>query len=470
VVATTLVPARGESVLGDPEERIIGYENSDTLSDPVSRLQKDLIDGKAHLTFEPGQGYLRSLLEALRVPKSSQALVFSKTSSQSEHVSPQTPRALYFNEDTYVAWVPGAPMIDLASVDPVRGSIFYTLQQTNGVHPNFSRRNECLQCHLRRSTWNVPGLVVKSVYTAADGTALAAVDAFINGHNSGLQHRWGGWYASGSSSGAGHLGNVFVVSTSHITQIDLASGANITDLSGRFEHDRYLSCHSDLVALLVLEHQVGMQNLITHASYEARYALDELARISAREILPEDGHSQKVFAPAVGKSSPGQASFPFVAATWPQQRIAMAGELLLEYMLFRNEAPLSGEVKGTSGFAAEFQNVGPRASNGRSLRQFDLRTRLFRYPCSFLIYSEGFDALPQELKSYLWGRLQQILTGQDRSAPYAALSGEDRQNVLEILRETKPEFAAWLAGLSVGPHKEVRPSGRQYEPARSTLF
>ena len=111
---------------------------------------------------------------------------------------------------------------------------------------------------------------------------------------------------------------------------------------------------------------------------------------------------------------------------------------------FRDEAALSGPVKGTSTFAKEFQAAGPRASRGRSLRQLDLQTRLFRYPCSFLIYSPAFDALPPEMKDFLWSRLHWILTGQDRSATYATLTAAERLALLEILRETKPEFAAWL--------------------------
>jgi len=129
---------------------------------------------------------------------------------------------------------------------------------------------------------------------------------------------------------------------------------------------------------------------------------------------------------------------------WSQQRIALAGEMLLEYMLFRDEAPLKGPVKGTSTFASEFERRGLRDSKGRSLRQFDLQTRLFRYPCSFMIYSSAFDSLPLPMKNYLWGRLDQILTGKDKTATYSTLKAQERQALLEILRETNPEFAAWL--------------------------
>ena len=131
-----------------------------------------------------------------------------------------------------------------------------------------------------------------------------------------------------------------------------------------------------------------------------------------------------------------------MAAT--RQRIANASEALLEYLLFRDEAPLKGPVKGTSAFANEFQRGGPRDSKGRSLREFDLHQRLLRFPCSYLIYSEAFDALPTEAKNYLWRRLREILNGQDRSETYARMNRADREAVFEILRETKPAFAAWL--------------------------
>ena len=92
----------------------------------------------------------------------------------------------------------------------------------------------------------------------------------------------------------------------------------------------------------------------------------------------------------------------------------------------------------------EFQSAGPYDSKGRSLRELDLRGRLLKYSCSFLIYSPAFDALPSAMKNYLWGRLAQVLSAKDHTRAYAAMSALDRQNVFEILRDTKPEFAAWL--------------------------
>jgi hypothetical protein len=412
-----------EALLGDAEEHIIRYESPEGLTDPVARLEKRLADGKAKLNFEPVRGYLPALLKALRVPVSSQALVFSKTSSQRDQTSPKTPRAVYFGDDISVAWVPGGPVIDLASVDPNRGPVFYTLDQKLDTRPKFTRRTDCLRCHFGPKTLNVPGLMVGSFYTASNGMPLAKVDGFVNGHNSPLSQRWGGWYVTGTHSGDVHLGNLFANDEEHPENMDLTtaiSKSELTDLRGRFDTSNYLSPHSDIVALLVLEHQVRMQNLITRANYETRYALAEQEKKA---------------------SSQGDEN---ALTGWGKQRIAVAGEGLLEYMLFRDEAPLQGPVRGTSGFAEEFQRGGPRASKGRSLRQLDLHTRLSRYPCSFLIYSSAFDALPREMKEFLWQRLEQILTGKDRSATYATLTTREKQDVLEILRETKPEFAAWM--------------------------
>lgn len=422
----------GQLEVDEAEERIIQYHAKNGLDDAVARLQQQLADGTNRLTFDKSQGYLPSLLKALRVPVSSQALVFSKTSSQADHTSPKTPRAIYFADDVFVAFAPGAPAIDLAAMDSRRGAVFYTLEQRPEGPPKFNRPADCLQCHRGPKTINVPGLIVRSVHTAPDGTALAQVPGFVNGHNSPLEERWGGWYVSGTHAGALHLGNTFA-SVADPESTDLRAGANVTDLRRRFDSDRYLSPHSDIVALLVLEHQVRMHNLITHANYETRVALAELQHPASSIQHPASGRND-----------------------WPHARIRLAGEMLLEYMLCRNETPLKGPIKGTSSFAVEFAAEGPPDSKGRSLRQLDLKTRLLRHPCSFLVYTRSFDALPEEMKSYLWPRLEEILSGRDRSPTYAGMSAEERQAVLEILRETKPEFDRWLAGPGLAAREHHR--------------
>ena len=116
------------------------------------------------------------------------------------------------------------------------------------------------------------------------------------------------------------------------------------------------------------------------------------------------------------------------------------GEPLVKALLFSDAAPLTDAVKGTSNYATEFSALGPRDGNGRSLRDFDLRTRLFRYPLSYMIYTEAFDGMPSAVKSYVYRRLRQVLGGQDTSKDFSHLSAADRTAILEILRATKPDL------------------------------
>ncbi len=379
------------------ETRVLRYDASDDLTDQVSTLQRRLTTGEAKLSLDAKTGYLRALLTLLKIPISSQTLVFSKTSLHPERVSPDTPRAVYFNDDVYVTWVPDGDAIDISATDPAKGPIFYILDQHQIGSPRFTRSDGCLSCHLGLKTMNVPGPLLRSVVTNDKGDPLFQVEGFSSGHESLLTQRWGGWYVSGSVAGDVHQGTAVPPG---------ASGPEKPMLAG------YLSPHSDVVALMVLAHQVKMQNLMTRANYETRLAMDPLL---------------------AAKNPP-----------WARQRIATAAEPLLEYMLFRNEAALRGAVQGVSTFAEDFQREGPRDSLGRSLRQLDLKTRLLRYPCSYLIYSESFNGLPPAMKTYLWRRLFEILSGTDRSERYAGISHDDGQAVFEILRETKPDFAAWI--------------------------
>ncbi|HZU23960.1 MAG TPA: hypothetical protein VFA04_00475 [Bryobacteraceae bacterium] len=383
-IAAIVTVAQG---LLEPEDRVIRYNEPDHLADPITVLQHRISAGEARLTFEPQHGYLASLLRALRVPVSSQNLVFSKTALQTEKVTPRTPRAIYFNDSVYVGWTPGGEAMDITAVDPRKGPMFYTLDQKDASAPHFTRDMTCLRCHYGPKTLNVPGHLIRSVMTGPDGSPLGEVRQFSIGHGSAFADRWGGWYVSGRLQGDVHL------------------GAAVTEQA--FDPAKYLSPGSDIVALMVLAHQVKMDNLITHAKYEALFALD------ARE-------------------SPNPA--------WAKQRVAHAGDALLDYMLFRDEAPLRGPVQGSSSFARDFESRGPRDRQGRSLRDLDLRTRLFRYSCSYMIYSPAFDGLPANMKDYLWERLYTTLNG---GAP-TTMDRPDRVAVLEILRDTKPEFAAWL--------------------------
>jgi hypothetical protein len=404
--------------LHDPEDRVIRYNTTVDLADPVSNLQKNLDARKATLDFEPAHGYLISLLSNLNVPVSSQALVFSKTSSQAQWTSPRTPRALYFSDNVYIGWAPGADRIDISDVDPRKGPVFYTLDQHQSSTPRMVRRTECMQCHIGLKTLNVPGYVLRSTFVTPSGYPVAQVSTFGTGQESPLNSRWGGWYVTGAVSES-HMGNLLVPDGERQENLARSDRAKLISIHPQFDTSRYLSPKSDVVALLVLTHQVKMHNLLTRAGYETRYALDE--EVAAKTVSLSRDVSDAT-----------------------RRRITNAAEPLLEYMLFRNEAPLESAITPNSEFAERFQQGGPRDSKRRSLRELDLRHRLLRYPCSYLIYSEAFDALPSQLKDYLWQRLFEILSGRDHNEPYAAMSQQDREAVFEILRDTKPEFDAWL--------------------------
>ena len=123
-----------------------------------------------------------------------------------------------------------------------------------------------------------------------------------------------------------------------------------------------------------------------------------------------------------------------------RSRIASAGDKLLRYMLFCNEYKLKAPVKGLSEFSRYFSSLGPKDSKGRSLRDLDLERRMFRYPCSFLVYSKSLDNLPPPMLAYVEERLIQVLRGKNNNKAYAHLSSKDRKAILEILMETKMGF------------------------------
>ena len=391
--------------------------------DPVSKLQQRLDRGEVKLEYHPDFGYLVSVLKNLQAPVSSQVLVFSKTSFQAARIYPKLPRALYFNDSVAVGFVRGGDVLEIAAADPSQGVIFYTLDQWRSTSPQFVRRDDCLQCHYNGSTLGVPGLLVRSVYPDMSGVPLYPKGTFITDHRSPLKERWGGWYVTGTHGKQTHLGNV-VHDRGASAQWDVLDGNNLTSLRRHLNTESYISPHSDIVALMVLEHQTRMQNLITRVGFETRMAV--ASQIAIDRELKRPG----------GELNDGT-----------KRRIHAAADELAAYMLFAGEAPIESKITGTSGFAADFAKQGPSDRKGRSLRQFELTRRMFQYPCSYLIYSEAFDNLPDPARDRVYQRLWEVLTGKDSSPAFAHLSTADRQAIFEILSETKrglPDY--WFAG------------------------
>ena len=382
--------------------------------DPIAQLQKQIDAGQTKLSGDDRHGYLESVLKLLKIPASSQTLVFSKTSFQRDLISPWKPRALYFNSDVYIGWVQGGEVLEVAAIDKQLGPVFYTLSQEPTAKPRFLRQTDnCLQCHEGSMTQNVPGLMVRSVFPDASGMPLFSAGTFRTTDSSPLSERYGGWYVTGTHGSQRHLGNLVVRKKDDPENLNLESGANITNLNSKLEVAPYLAPGSDIVALMVLTHQAQIHNLITKANYETRIALrDQCAMNEALHEKPDHTF----------ESTP--------------RRIKGACEPLVRAMLFCEETRLTDRIIGSSTFSHDFASGGPRDSAGRSLRDFDLEKRLFKYPCSFLIYSESFDALPSPAKSYLYQRLWNILTGRETDRDFAHLSTSDRKAIREILRAT----------------------------------
>ncbi|MEP7271207.1 MAG: hypothetical protein ABI882_06860 [Acidobacteriota bacterium] len=402
------------------DSQAIGYRHA-VSQDAIARLQRRINSGEVKLEYSEKNGYLESVLKHLNVPASSQGLVFSKTSFQLHRIMPSSPRAIYFNDELYVGWVRGGDVLELAAVDPELGGVFYMLDQEKMARPRFQRNDECLQCHATNSTRNVPGFLVRSVYPDARGYPIAPLGSFITTHCSPLKDRWGGWYVSGTHGSERHLGNMrFEEKGTEHNPAQLGS-QNLTNLEPRFNTLSYLTPHSDIVALMVLEHQTQAHNLITKLGYETRLAL----------------HAQQVMNHALKQSNDEMTDST-------RRRIRHAAEDLVCYLLFAGEATWQSPISGTTSFAREFAVQGPRDKQGRSLRDLDLKQRLFRYPCSYLIYSEAVDALPGPALDELYKQLWLALTGETKDKELAAIPAVDRRAVLDILRQTKPNLPAYF--------------------------
>lgn len=397
----------GSSHLVPLDEGAIQYSNGQAYG-PIEKLQERIDNGTTRLKYEAKHGYLLSLLDQLKVLKSSQMLVFSKTSLQRELISPKTPRALFFNDDVYVGFIPDAPLLEISVADPKLGAVFYTLDQTRQDKPRLVRTNQCLECHASSKSMGVPGHLVRSFTTDEMGMVDFRTGADLVNHRTPLAERWGGWYVTGVHGKQSHLGNLAGETAFKRHDKQPALNTNVTNLTSRFNTARYLAPHSDIVALMVLEHQTHMHNFLTRLNYEATL---RIARYGEVKYL----------------DSPTEA--------------------FLKYLLFTEEAPLSAPISGTSKFAQEFSEQGPKDKQNRSLRDFDLKTRLFKHPCSFLIYSAAFDGLPSALKEKIYRRLWEVLTGQDTRREFAKLSASDRRAILEILIATKPGLPEyWKSG------------------------
>ena len=398
-VATT--SAQGPLAFNHPVDHpAIAYTTA-PLTDAVSILNGRLATGAARLAFDPVTGYLPALLDALKVPKESQMAVFSPTSFQADRINAQNPRAIFFNDTVSIGWVRGG-LLEVAAQDPKLGPIFYALDQQPAELPQFTRSEECLVCHRSWETLAVPGLFVLTTFPPLTKNGYAS--GGVTDQRTPLSERWAGWYVTGRPGRNRHMGNKLVP-----TRGDTSATIAIDSLEGRIDLKGYPTPYSDIVALMVFEHQSRMTNLLTYLTWETRVAQ---------------------------------------ADRTPNPTFDEAVRAVVDYMLFVDETPLAGKIEGTSGFAEMFAAQGPRDDRGRSLRQLDLETRLMRYPCSYMIYSPAFEALPPVAREAVYKRMWEVLSGFDKQRQYARLSVADRRAIVDILRATKSGLPAYFQAVA----------------------
>jgi len=406
------------------------FEPWKTSADPVAKLWERVATGRVKLDVSSPQNWVRGVLRELNVPVESQVLVFSKSSLQNALINPQTPRSVFYNEDAYVGWAQGG-MLELIGIDPAHGPQFYTMAypESKGELPVLATSDQCLSCHESSRTNGVPGMLVRSLYVDADGQPLLQFGSYLSGHESPIGERWGGWYVTGRSGNDQHMGNVLTEVEGDRPVLDRAKGTNVMSLERFFDTNPYLTKTSDIVSLMVLEHQCMLHNKMTDGAK------------SAREAMARQHDLQKAFNEPVTDTPQGSALTV----------IRSHAEKIVKHLLFCEEYALKdGGVEGTPVFQDAFRKNRRDTADGRSLKDFQLLNRLFKYRCSYMIYSSAFDALPPQLKNEIYAQLDAVLAGRNPSKDFAHLGASERQHIKEILLETKKDLpAGWRGGAKV---------------------
>lgn len=384
-------------------------------NDSVAILSSRLQAGDSRLISHERFGYLLSVLELLDVPIESQLLVYSKTARVPGLVTPKNPRAIFFNDEVSVAWIPNARELELTAVDPVKGVNTYTLSQplkplkegrqsagsntgkpVKETIPLFQRRTGCQACHAARSTLEVPGLLLKAFQTDRTGKPIVGFSRMT--HDMKYDQRWGGWYVTGAPADVVHRGNLLGKDDNARHKGEPGFASLLNELGRKFEIAGYPHSKSDFVAHLVLGHQVHGTNLLIRAGMESR--LKRRSKVESQ---------------------------------------------LLRYLVFADEPPLEGAwddvrtILIQSEFASSFSTRGPSDAAGRSLREFSLEGRVFKHRLSYLIYSRSFDELPNECRTRLLQRLWTGLSAEDGDG-FAHLEHAERASIIAIVRATIPRL------------------------------
>ena len=369
-----------------------------TPRDPFTLIKDDLEQGRLPLDESSEKAYLVSLLKALEIPVETQMLVYSTTSLQLSLISPRSPRALYFNDDIYLGYVPGGK-IEIVSIDPELGAIFYIFDiPSGGARPVAERSRRCMNCHSDEETREVPGIVIKSVIPGPTGGSLESYRGGLSGHDIPLSDRFGGWHVTGEGSLDKHWGNL----TGRFTP----QGIVTTPLppGERFDWSTFPVETSDLLAHLLHEHQAGFVNRVVESHYRLRTALAK----GKGKLLESD-----------------------------RSDMERQVEELTRSLLFADEAPLpEGGLTGDPGLKEAFLAAAKKSSEGASLRDFDLKTRLFQNRCSYMIHTALFQSLPDGFRRRVYQRMDRALAASPADPEFAHLRPDEKTRIRAILEET----------------------------------
>ncbi|MBK8094005.1 MAG: hypothetical protein IPK32_19045 [Verrucomicrobiaceae bacterium] len=378
------------------------WQPKDRFAELLQRVEK----GEVTLDTTDDQSMLRSLLTALKIPVSSQLLLFSASSLHSEIINPRNPRALFFNEDTYVGYVPGG-VLEVAAADPERGPIFYVFDrmQPGGPMPRLERGTKCFNCHGGVATKGLPGLIAESLLVSQAGSSLETYRRDEQGHHIPLENRFGGWHLTGGHHISGHRANVYGLTRNGRTEKqDVIPGQT-------WALEKHLLPTSDILPHLIHEHQIGFENRLVRGIYTVRQLKHERKGMLGNTELTE-------------------------IDTWAQE--------FARYVLFADEAkfPSSG-IQGDSVYAKAFQEDRRASKRGLALKDLDMKTRIFKHRCSYMLYTDTWKHAPKELKDRVYFRMAEGLRDAQPNPALAHLSIEERRAIREILKDTMTDLPAW---------------------------
>jgi len=403
----------------DPYEQAPIFYSQTQPRDAAQRLEKLMREGKADVDRTDAWTVLRDLLRHLQIPEESQVMVFSKTSKQNDRIHPQTPRVVYFGDEAYIGYCLGGS-IEVAALDPRLGPVFYLLDpyvdEKQPLH--FQRDASCLSCHGGVFSPGVPGVLVRSVFPGPEGHPIMSQGSTVVDSTTPFESRWGGWYVTGRHGDSHHRGNVTATELpGNSCDMPVEKGANVTSLTAFFDTSAYPRATSDIIALMMWEHTTGVQNTLTkanHGSLRAMHMQTSLQRELGEPVLEEPiGTALRI--------------------------IEHCAEDVLDALLFKDEAPLpEGGIEGDGAFQAAFLKKARRNADGRSLRDFQLHTRLFKYRCSYMIHSLTFEHLSPPLKQRVLARLAAVLDGADTSGRHDHLGASERRHIRAILGDLLP--------------------------------